>query len=160
MSSEFGGPALFIGEDTTFMLLVRPKLDPADPFVQEAAEEAGVSAEEFAGPGNVWALVLDDDYEADGGFELPGVRDAEVEDFAERLRAGLGTGEPFTVEAGAVLRLEARPGSSERVAEGYVFTVHATPPEPEGAPTVSLETGPVPLKTLLANLDEFRRSLA
>ncbi|WP_240804087.1 hypothetical protein [Streptomyces sp. A0592] len=160
MSSEFGGPALFIGEDTTFMLLVRPKLDPADPFVQEAAEQAGVSAEEFAGPGSEWALVLDDSYEADGGFELPGVRDAEVDDFAERLQAGLGTGEPFTVDAGAVLRLDARPSSSARVDEGYVFTVHATPPEPEGAPTVTLETGTVALAALLADLAEFRRSLA
>ncbi|MER7825382.1 hypothetical protein ABTX85_22815 [Streptomyces sp. NPDC096097] len=160
MSSEFGGPALFIGEDTTFMLLVRPKLDPADPFVQEAAAQAGVSAEEFAGPGDMWALVLDDSYEADGGFEMPGVRDAEVHDFAEQLRAGLGTGEPFTVEAGAVLRLDARPDHDARGGEGYVFTVHATPPEPEGAPTVSLETPTVPLATLMADLDAFRRSLA
>ncbi|WP_235439225.1 hypothetical protein [Streptomyces yangpuensis] len=159
MSSEFGGPALFIGEDTTFMLLVRPKLDPADPHVQDAAQRAGVSAEEFAGHGNMWALVLDDGYEADAGFELPGVRDAEVEDFAERLQAGLGTGEAFTVEAGAVLRVEARPSSSERLGEGYVFTVHATPPEPEGAPTVSLETGIVPLGTLLDSLERFREEL-
>ncbi len=160
MSTAMGGPALFIGEDTTFMLLVRPQLDPADPGVRAAAEQAGVSAEEFAGPGNVWALVLDDDFECDGGFELPGLRDAEVDDFAERLQTALGTGEPFTVEAGAVLRLDARPNNDARRGEGYVFTVHATPPEPEGAPTVSLETGTMPLATLLADLEEFRRSLA
>ncbi|MFD8631398.1 hypothetical protein [Streptomyces sp. NPDC059533] len=158
--SDFGGPALFIGEDTTFMLLVRPQLDPADPNVRAAAEEAGVSAEEFAGPGNVWALVLDDDFDSDGGFELPGLRDVEVDDFAERLQLALGTGDAFTVEAGAVLRLDARPNDDARRGEGYVFTVHATPPEPEGAPTVSLETGTVPTAALLADLEEFRRSLA
>lgn len=155
-----GGPGLFIGGDTTFMLLVRPRLDPADPGVRAAAEQAGVSAEEFAGPGDVWALVLDDDFEADGGFELPGVRDAEVDDFAERLQAALGTGGPFTVEAGSVLRLDARPKTDARGGEGYEFTVHATPPEPEGAPTVSLTTGTLPTAGLLADLEEFRRSLA
>ncbi|MBW5481246.1 hypothetical protein GPJ59_04965 [Streptomyces bambusae] len=142
------------------MLLVRPRLDPADPAVREAAEQAGVSAEEFAGPGDVWALMLDDDYESDGGFELPGVRDAEVDDFAERLQAAVGTGETFTVEAGAVLRLEGRPIVHARTGESYVFTVHATPPEPEGAPTVSLETGPVPRAALLAAIEEFRSELA
>ncbi|MHC6626882.1 hypothetical protein ACYTFC_12355 [Streptomyces globosus] len=160
MSSYLGGPALFIGEDTTFMLLVRPKLDPADPDVRKAAEQAGVSAEEFAGPGDLWALVLDDDYEADGGFELPGVRDAEVEDFAERLQAAVATGEPFTVEAGAVLRLEGRPTQHVRTGESYVVTVHATPPEPEGAPMVSLTTGPLSRASLQAEIDEFRRDLA
>ncbi|GHI88112.1 hypothetical protein ACWGF3_39560 [Streptomyces xanthophaeus] len=160
MSSDFGGPALFIGGDTTFMLLTRPRLDPADPGVRAAAEQAGVSAEEFAGPGNVWALVLDDGFECDGGFELPGLRDAEADDFAERLQAALGTGEPFTVEAGAVLRLDGRPSTHVRTGEGYVFTVHATPPEPEGAPTVSLETGTISRPSLLADLEAFRRSLA
>ncbi|WP_404957718.1 hypothetical protein [Streptomyces sp. 147326] len=155
MSDAMGGPALFIGGDTTFVLLVRPELDPSDAGVRAAAEQAGVSAEEFAGPGNVWALVLDDDFECDGGFELPGLRDAEVDDFAERLQAALGAGGPFTVEAGAVLRLDARPEG-----EGYVFTAHATPPEPEGAPTVSLQTGTIPRATLLTDLEDFRRSLA
>ncbi|MEV7444866.1 hypothetical protein AB0O22_27705 [Streptomyces sp. NPDC091204] len=155
MSSDFGGPALFIGEDTTFLLLVRPELDPADPGVRAAAEQAGISPEEFAGPGNLWTLVLDDDFESDGGFELPGVRDSEVDDFAERLQSALGAGGPFTVEAGAVLRLDARPQG-----EGYVFTVHATPPEPEGAPTLSLTTRTIPRATLLAELEQFRRDLA
>ncbi|MER6199030.1 hypothetical protein ABT234_16910 [Streptomyces sp. NPDC001586] len=160
MSSDFGGPALFIGEDTTFLLLVRPELDPADPGVRAAAEQAGISPEEFAGPGNMWTLVLDDDFDSDGGFELPGVRDSEVDDFAERLQAALVTGEPFTVEAGAVLRLDGRPNTDARTGEGYVFTVHATPPEPEGAPTVSLETGTISRASLLADLEEFRRALA
>ncbi|MFF3676568.1 hypothetical protein ACFYYS_21675 [Streptomyces sp. NPDC002120] len=160
MSSDFGGPALFIGEDTTFLLLVRPELDPADPGVRAAAEQAGISPEEFAGPGNMWTLVLDDDFESDGGFELPGVRDSEVDDFAERLQAALGAGGPFTVEAGVVLRLDARPNTDARRGEGYVFTVHATPPEPEGAPTLSLTTGTIPRASLLADLEEFRRALA
>ncbi|MBT2446086.1 hypothetical protein J7F03_03070 [Streptomyces sp. ISL-43] len=150
------GPALFIGGDTTFVLLVRPELDPADPGVRAAAEQAGFSAEEFAGPGNLWALVVDDTFECDGGFELPGLRDAEADDFAERLQCALGTGEPFTVEAGAVLRLDARPAADE----AYAFTAYVTPPEPEGAPTVSLDIGPLPLAALLADLEDFRRSLA
>ncbi|WP_405959210.1 hypothetical protein OG239_24965 [Streptomyces sp. NBC_00868] len=156
MSTAMGGPALFIGGDTTFVLLVRPELDPADPGVRAAAEQAGVSPEEFAGPGDVWALVVDDTFEADGGFELPGLRDAEADHFAEQLHTALGAGEPFTVEAGPVLRLDARPAAGE----AYAFTAHVTPPEPEGAPTVSLEIGPLPLATLLADLEDFRRSLA
>lgn len=156
MSTAMGGPALFIGGDTAFVLLVRPELDPADPGVRAAAEQAGFSAEEFAGPGDVWTLVLDDDFEADGGFELPGVRDADADHFAEQLQTALGSGEPFTVEAGTVLRVDARPAADE----AYAFTVYATPPEPEGAPTVSVDIGPMPLAALLADLEEFRRSLA
>ncbi|MEU9232196.1 hypothetical protein [Streptomyces subrutilus] len=155
-----GGPALFLGGET-YVALVRPELDPADPGVRRAAEEAGVSPEEFAGPGDVWALMLDwaDDEHGEhgegGGFELPGLRDIEAEDFAERLQAALTAGGRFTVEAGAVLRLDARP-----VGEDYAFTARITPPDGDAEAFLILETDPVPRATLLADLEEFRGSLA
>ncbi|MFD9724122.1 hypothetical protein [Streptomyces sp. NPDC059072] len=150
-----GGPALFIGDDT-YVALVRPQLDPADPGVRLAAEQAGVSPEEFAGPGNLWALMLDQEDGEGGGFELPGLRDAEAEDFAERLRLALGSGEPFTIEAGPVLSLTARPAD----ADGHAFTAHVTPPEGEDMEPVTLDLGVLPDAGLLADLDDFRRSLA
>ncbi|MBT2543770.1 hypothetical protein J7E99_24500 [Streptomyces sp. ISL-44] len=152
-----GGPALFLGGET-YVALVRPELDPADPGVRRAAEEAGVSPEEFAGPGNIWALMLDwadDEGGEGGGFELPGLRDSEADDFAERLHAALAAGGRFTVEAGAVLRLDGRP-----VGEDYAFTARITPPEGDAEAFLILETDPVPTATLLADLEEFRGSLA
>lgn len=150
-----GGPALFLGGET-YVALVRPELDPADPGVRLAAEQAGVSPAEFAGPGNVWALMWEDEDGEGGGFELPGLRDAEAEDFAERLRLALGTGEPFTIEAGDVLHLDARPHG----ADGYAFTAHVTPPEGEDMEPVTLELSPVPTATLLSDIEAFLRSLA
>ncbi|MEV6956359.1 hypothetical protein [Streptomyces sp. NPDC051183] len=149
-----GGPELVLGGET-YVALMRPEIDPADPGVRAAAEEAGVSPEEFAGPGNIWALMLDD---ADGdgdGFELPGARDIEADDFAEQLQRALAAGEPFTAEAGNFLRLDARP-----VADTWQLTAHVTPPEGhDGAPR-TLELGPLPTAELLADLEEFRGSLA
>ncbi|MEV0414020.1 hypothetical protein AB0I68_25210 [Streptomyces sp. NPDC050448] len=149
-----GGPALFIGGEETYVALLRPQLDPADPGVREAAAEAGVTPEEFAGPGNVWALMLDADGEGDG-FELPGARDIEADDFAEQLQAALAAGAPFTTEAGNFLRLDARPA-----ADTWQVTAHVTPPEGhDGAPR-TLELGPLPTAELLADIEEFRRALA
>ncbi|MFE2288531.1 hypothetical protein ACFXDJ_30745 [Streptomyces sp. NPDC059443] len=153
------GPALFIGTDTVYVALVRPELDPSDPGVRLAAEEAGVSPEEFAGPGNVWALMLDEDGEGDG-FELPGARDIEADDFAEQLQRALAAAEPFTAEAGNFLRLDARPSG-----DAWVVTAHVTPPEghEDGAarsPEQTLELGALPAAELLADLEEFRRALA
>ncbi|ORT59803.1 hypothetical protein [Streptomyces sp. CB03238] len=155
MSPALEGPALFIGTDTAYVALVRPALDPADPDVRLAAEEAGVPPEEFAGPGDIWAVLFENDGEGDG-FELPGVRDAEPAGFAERLRAELTTASgPFTVDGGAVLRLDARPAG----ADAYAFTARITPPDdPEAELTV--ETGPLPVAALLADLDAFLGSLA
>ncbi|MEU0374540.1 hypothetical protein ABZ070_30785 [Streptomyces sp. NPDC006283] len=150
-----GGPALFIGADTDYVALVRPRLDPADPGVRLAAEQAGVAPEEFAGPGDTWTVLFENDGEGDG-FELPGVRDVEPAGFAERLRAELAAASgPFTVDGGAVLRLDARPAG----ANAYAFTAHVTPPEDEGTPS-SVETGPLPVAGLLADLDAFLGSLA
>ncbi|GAB2721318.1 hypothetical protein [Streptomyces bullii] len=150
-----GGPALFIGTDTDYVALVRPELDPADPGVRRAAEQAGVGPEEFAGPGDTWAVLLEHDGAGDG-FELPGVRDTEPAGFAERLRAGLAAAEgPFTVDGGAVLRLDARPAG----ADTYAFTAHVTPPDDAGT-ALTVETGPLPVAALLADLDAFLGSLA
>lgn len=148
-----GGPALFIGTDTVYVALVRPELDPSDPGVREAAAEAGVSPEEFAGPGNVWALMLDEDGEGDG-FELPGARDIEADDFAEQLQRALVAGEPFTAEAGNFLRLEARPSPTT-----WQLTAHVTPPEGHDAGPWTLELGTLPTADLLADLEDFRRTL-
>ncbi|MGW9495453.1 hypothetical protein ACWG5P_13835 [Streptomyces prasinus] len=158
---DAGGPALFIGTGTDYVALVRPELDPADPGVRQAAEQAGVTPEEFAGAGDTWAVLIEHDG-AGGGFELPGVRDTEPADFAERLRAELAaaTGGPFTVDGGALLRLDARPAG----ADAYAFTAHVTPPEDpsdEDAGTpLTVETGPLPVAGLLADLDAFLGSLA
>ncbi|GAA3164919.1 MULTISPECIES: hypothetical protein [Streptomyces] len=155
MSPAVAGPALFIGGDTDYVALVRPELDPADPGVRRAAEQAGVAPEELAGPGDTWAVLYEYGGEGDG-FELPGVRDAEPADFAERLRAELAAASgPFTVDGGAVLRLDARPAGTDR----YAFTAHLTPPADAGTP-LTVETGPLPVAELLADLDTFLGSLA
>lgn len=150
-----GGPALYIGTDTDYVALVRPELDPADPGVRLAAEQAGVTPEELAGPGDTWAVLFEQGGDGDG-FELPGVRDAEPVDFAERLRAGLTAADgPFTVDGGAVLRLDARPAG----ADAYTFTAHVTPPDDAETP-LTVETGPLPSAALLTDLDAFLGSLA
>lgn len=153
-----GGPALFIGTDTAYVAVVRPRLDPADPEVREAAGQAGVSPEEFAGPGDVWALMWEDETGEGGGFELPGLRDAEAEDFAARLLAELSfeTG-PFTVGAGEVLRLQAYPGPGGADCR---FRSAITPPEGEDLPPVVLEIPAVDAGALRADLEDFLRSLA
>ncbi|MGY0068983.1 hypothetical protein ACWZEH_19765 [Streptomyces sp. QTS137] len=168
-----GGPALFIGTDTDYVALVRPELDPADPGVRQAAEQAGVTPQEFAGAGDTWAVLVEHDGEG-GGFELPGVRDAEPVDFAERLRAELtaAAGGPFTVDGGSLLRLDARPADpgagtgagGDAGTDAYVFLARVTPPEdPSGddaGTPLTVETGPLPVAALLADLDAFLGSLA
>ncbi|MEU9983844.1 hypothetical protein [Streptomyces sp. NPDC050856] len=156
-----GGPALFIGTGTAYVALVRPELDPADPGVRLAAERAGVAPEEFAGPGDTWAVLFEDDGGGDG-FELPGLRDSEAAGFAERLRAELaaartpgGTPEPFGVDGGSVLSLDARPAGGD----AYTFAARLTPPGDEPA-ELTVETGPVSAADLLADLDAFLGSLA
>lgn len=150
---ETDGPALFIGTDTVYVALVRPRLDPADPGVREAAAEAGVSPEEFAGPGNVWALMLDEDGEGDG-FELPGARDTEADDFAEQLQRALAAAEPFTAEAGNFLRLDARPSG-----DAWLVSAHVTPTEGHDAGPRTLDLGTLSTMDLLADLEDFRSTL-
>ncbi|MET7292418.1 hypothetical protein ABZS79_09780 [Streptomyces griseoloalbus] len=150
-----GGPALFIGTDTDYVALVRPELDPEDPGVQRAAEQAGVAPEELAGSGDTWAVLFEHGGEGDG-FELPGVRDAEPVALARQLRDELAAASgPFTVDGGAVLRLDAHPSG----ADAYAFTAHITPPDDAETP-LTVRTGPVPVAGLLADLDAFLGSLA
>ncbi|MBT2476737.1 hypothetical protein [Streptomyces sp. ISL-94] len=156
MSPTITGPGLFIGDLGAYVTLERPKIDSTEPEVRRAAERAGVSPEEFAGPGDIWALMWEDKHGEGGGFELPGLRDAEAEDFAERLGLALNTGEAFTIEAGAVLHLDARPAG----ADGYDFTVHVTPPEGEETEPATLALDTARTASLLTHLEEFRRSLA
>ncbi|SDL22187.1 hypothetical protein [Streptomyces indicus] len=154
MSPAVGGPALFLGEDD-YVALVRPELDPADPDVRRAAEQAGATPEEFAGPSGLWAVMWEKDGAGDG-FELPGVRDAEPAAFAGALRAELAAGsERFTVDGGAALRLA---GTAEG-GGAWSLTAYLTPPGDE-AETLTVVTGPLPAAGLLADLDAFLESLA
>ncbi|WP_053693040.1 hypothetical protein [Streptomyces sp. WM6372] len=148
------GPELVIGTESVYVALLRPEIDPTQPGVRLAAEQAGVTPEEFAGPGNIWALMLDVDGEGDG-FELPGARDIEADDFAEQLQRALAAGEPFTAEAGNFLRLDARP-----VADAWQITASVTPPEGHDGGPQTLELGALPAAELLADLEDFRRALA
>ncbi|MFI6000556.1 hypothetical protein ACIA98_09045 [Streptomyces sp. NPDC051366] len=151
-----GGPELFLGAGDVYVALLRPKIDPADPGVRLAAGQAGVTPEEFAGPGDVWALMYEDGA-GHGEFELPGARDTEADGFAEQLQGALASGEPFAVEAGDFLSLEARPSGGD-----WVVTARVTPPEDEedgAAVPHTLELGALPAAELLADLEEFRRAL-
>ncbi|MFJ4779902.1 hypothetical protein [Streptomyces sp. NPDC088762] len=148
------GPELFLGTESAYVALARPEIDPTQPGVLIAAEEAGVSPEEFAGPGDTWAVMFDDADDEGGGFELPGARDVEADAFAEQLQHALAAGEPFTVEAGNFLRLDGRPSGG-----AWVVTARVTPPEDADA-AQTLELGALPAPELLADLETFRRSLA
>ncbi|MFJ6781860.1 hypothetical protein [Streptomyces yangpuensis] len=152
------GPELNLGTSGTYVLLARPKIDPTQPGVIVAAREAGVSPEEFAGPGDVWTLIYEAEDEGEGdGFELPGARDTEADAFAEQLQQALAAAEAFTVEAGNFLRLDARPAGAD-----WTVTAHITPPEGEedGPAARTLELGALPAAELLAELERFRRELA
>lgn len=155
---EVGGPELVIGTPEAYVALARPEIDPAQPGVVLAAREAGVSPEEFAGTGDTWAVMFEV-AEDGGGFELPGARDTEADGFAEQLQLALAAAEPFTAEAGNFLRLEARPSG-----DAWLVTAHVIPPEGEEedgeAGPRSLELGALPAAELLADLEEFRRTLA
>ncbi|MFJ3959394.1 hypothetical protein [Streptomyces sp. NPDC090036] len=150
-----GGPEFFIGTSERYVALMRPEIDPTQPGVLLAAEQAGVSPEEFAGSGDIWTLMFDVDGEG-GGFELPGARDTEADGFAEQLQQALAAGEPFIAEAGNFLLLEARPSGGD-----WEVTARVTPPEGHDDDTVrTLELGALPAAELTADLEEFRRSLA
>ncbi|MFI8450607.1 hypothetical protein [Streptomyces erythrochromogenes] len=150
------GPELNLGTEQAYVVLARPKIDPTQPGVIAAARDAGVSPEEFAGPGDVWTLMYDADGDGDG-FELPGARDTEADAFAEQLQQALAAAEPFTVEAGNFLCLDARPAGAD-----WTLTAHVTAPEADedGPAARTLELGALPAPELLAELERFRRELA
>ncbi|MFD3679777.1 hypothetical protein [Streptomyces sp. NPDC058613] len=154
-----GGPALFIGSDTPCVALVRPEIDPAQQGVREAAERAGVTPEEFAGPSDLWQLIADRTDGEGREVALPELADADAAAFAERLLAA--TADPdaeFTVELAVdghgLLRLDGRPAG-----EGFAFLARVTPPGSDGAAPLDVEIGPTALTDLRAELEQFRRSL-
>ncbi|MFD3546182.1 hypothetical protein ACFWUW_11310 [Streptomyces sp. NPDC058655] len=154
-----GGPALFIGSDTPCVALVRPEIDPAQPEVRAAAERAGVTPEEFAGPADLWQLIADRTDGEGREIALPELADSEVAAFAERLLAASADPEAeftaqLTVAGHTLLRLDARPAG-----EGFAFLARVTPPASEGTTPLDVEIGPTAATDLRAELEQFRRSL-
>ncbi|MFD3552769.1 hypothetical protein ACFWWA_11760 [Streptomyces goshikiensis] len=159
MSIAVGGPALFIGSDTPCVALVRPSIDPAQPEVREAAERAGVTPEEFAGPSDLWQLIADRTDGEGREIALSDLSDAEAASFANSLLAA--TAHPdsefslvLTVSAHDVLRLDGRPAG-----EGFAFVAAVVPPPSEGTPALEVEIGPQSVADLRAELEQFRRNL-
>ncbi|OKK21100.1 hypothetical protein AMK16_12105 [Streptomyces sp. CB00455] len=155
-----GGPALFIGTDTPCVALVRPAIDPAQPQVRQAAERAGVTPEEFAGPSDLWQLIADRTDGEGREVALPGLADAEAAGFAQRLLAALADPDAeftvaLTVAGHELLRVEGRPAG-----EGFAFLARVVPPESDGAAPLDVEIGPASLTDLRAEVEQFRRSLA
>ncbi|MEJ8636663.1 MULTISPECIES: hypothetical protein [Streptomyces] len=154
-----GGPALFLGADTPCVALLRPEIDPARPEVREAAERAGVTPEEFAGPSGLWQLIADRTDGEGREVALPELGDAAAAAFAERLLAALDDPdaeftETLTVAGRELLRLDARPAG-----EGFAFLARLTPPESAATPPLDVEIGPTSTADLRAELELFRRNL-
>ncbi|WP_351226821.1 hypothetical protein [Streptomyces sp. NPDC002133] len=151
-----GGPALFLGADTPCVALVRPELDVNDPGLRLAAERAGVSPEEFAGPEDTWQMLAD---RADGesrGFVLPGFAVAEAAAFADALLTALDGDADFALDlADGALGLEGRTRGDDRVA----LLARVTSPD-GGEDPLELELGALPVADLRDELEDFRRSLA
>ncbi|MEV7512285.1 hypothetical protein ACIPRL_04575 [Streptomyces sp. NPDC090085] len=154
-----GGPALFIGSDTPCVALVRPSIDPAQPEVREAAERAGVTPEEFAGPSDLWQLIADRTDGEGREIALDDLTDDAAADFAKRLAAALSDPDAestvlLTVGAHDVLRLDSRPAG-----EGFAFLATVVPPPAEGTLPLEVEIGPSSASDLRVELEQFRRSL-
>ncbi|MGW7437379.1 hypothetical protein [Streptomyces sp. NPDC054849] len=154
-----GGPVLFIGSDTPCVALMRPEIDPNQPGVRLAAERAGVTPEEFAGPSDVWQLIADRTDGEGREIDLTGLGDADAAAFADRLLAAVtGPEAEFSVELTAdgheVLRLDGRPAG-----EGFAFLASVVPPPSEEASPLEVEIGPASVTDLRAEIEQFRRSL-
>ncbi|MFD3872547.1 hypothetical protein [Streptomyces sp. NPDC058623] len=154
-----GGPALFIGTDTPCVALVRPEIDPAQPGVREAAERAGVSPEEFAGPSDLWQLIADRTDGEGREIALTELSTADADAFAGSLLDAIADPDAeftivLTVAAHDVLRLSGRPAG-----EGFAFLASVVPPPSEGTPQLEVEIGPTALADLRVELEQFRRSL-
>ncbi|UQX01604.1 hypothetical protein [Streptomyces sp. RerS4] len=155
-----GGPALFIGTDTPCVALVRPEIDPKQPAVREAAEHAGVTPEEFAGPSDLWQLIADRTDGEGREIALDDLSDAEAAAFADRLLAALADPDAestvtLTVAAHDVLRLTVRPAGEGR----FSFLAAVVPPPSEGTPLLEVEIGSSSGTDLRAEIEQFRRSL-
>ncbi|MFG2975364.1 hypothetical protein ACGFYY_20575 [Streptomyces sp. NPDC048331] len=160
-----GGPALFLGDGTPCVALVRPELDVNDPGLRSAAEQAGVTPEEFAGPSDVWQLMADRQDGEGRTFELPELSDGDVAVFTEELLAalsGAGTGGGAELElSDGALTVTVDSAGDDRVA----LTARVVPPAGgdvpagEGGP-LDLELGTLPVAELRDEVASFRRSFA
>ncbi|MEV6398439.1 hypothetical protein AB0M39_27290 [Streptomyces sp. NPDC051907] len=161
-SATEGGPALFLGADTPCVALLRPDLDVDDPALRLAAEQAGVTPQEFAGELGVWQVVADRTDGEGRGFELPELADGEAADFADALLAALsGSGDAeLELADDGVLVVAVVHAGDDRVS----LTARVVPPaggatEAESGP-LRVELGTLPVAELRDHVAEFRRSLA
>ncbi|MFK0258038.1 hypothetical protein [Streptomyces sp. NPDC090445] len=160
-----GGPALFLGADTPCVALVRPELDPADAGVRLAAQEAGVTPEEFAGTSDVWQVMADRTDGEGRSFELPELTDREAADFADELLIYLATDREWEAElADGALVVTGHTAGDDRVALAARVVPPAgdageASPEDETGP-LEVELGTLPVSELRTEIAAFRRSLA
>ncbi|MEV8536237.1 hypothetical protein [Streptomyces sp. NPDC051211] len=157
-----GGSALFLGADTPCVALIRPELDPTDPGLRFAAEQAGVTPQEFAGTSGTWQVFADRTDGEGRGFELPELADAEAAAFAAALLAALDAGTDFELDlAGGALAVTGRTAGDDRVS----LAARVVPPADAGAGAdetepLDVELGTLPVAELRADAEEFRRGLA
>ncbi|MFI7354409.1 hypothetical protein ACIBTP_10730 [Streptomyces avidinii] len=153
-----GGPALFLGDGTPCVALVRPELDVNDPGLRLAAEQAGVTPEEFAGESGVWQVMADRTDGEGRSFDLPELADGDAAVFADELLIGLsGTGDCELELADGVLVLTVTSAGEGRSA--LAARVVPPPAAEEGGP-LDLELGTLPVAELRDEVAAFRRSLA
>ncbi|MER5935086.1 hypothetical protein [Streptomyces sp. NPDC002054] len=152
-----GGPALFLGADTPCVALVRPELDVNDPGLRLAAEQAGVTPEEFAGESGVWQVMADRTDGEGRSFELPELSDGEAAVFADELLAALAGGGGSELELGdGILVVSVDPAGDDRVS----LAVRVVPPAgAEGGP-LDVELGTLPVAELREDVAVFHRSVA
>ncbi|QES49548.1 hypothetical protein DEJ50_18800 [Streptomyces venezuelae] len=153
-----GGPALFLGSDTPCVALLRPELDVNDAGLRLAAEQAGVSPEEFAGDAGIWQVIADRTDGEGRGFELPDLADAAAAAFAEGLLAALDGGTDFELAlAGDAIAVTGRTAGDDRIS----LAARVVPPaDAEGEGPLDLELGTLPVAELRADIADFRESLA
>lgn len=156
-----GGPALFLGDGTPCVALVRPELDVNDPGLRLVAEQAGVTPEEFAGESGIWQVMADRTDGEGRTFELPDLGDGEAAVFADELLYALaGKGDAELELADGVIVLSVTPVDDDRVA----LSARVVPPAGEQAPDpqtgpLDVELGTLPVAELRDHVVEFHRSV-
>ncbi|MFB6563271.1 MULTISPECIES: hypothetical protein [unclassified Streptomyces] len=157
-----GGPALFLGDDTPCVALVRPELDVNDPGLRLAAERAGVTPEEFAGESGIWQVMADRTDGEGRTFELPELTDGEAAVFADELLYALaGKGDAELELADGSIVVSVAPAGDDRVS----LSARVVPPagsEEPGSQTgpLDVELGTLPVAEVRAHVVEFHRSVA
>ncbi|MFF5487458.1 hypothetical protein [Streptomyces virginiae] len=157
-----GGPALFLGDDTPCVALVRPDLDVNDPGLRLAAEQAGVTPEEFAGESGVWQVMADRTDGEGRTFALPELTDDEAAVFADELLYALaGAGDAELELADGIIVLSVRPAGDDRVSLSARVVPPASSEEP-GSPTgpLDVELGTLAVAEVREHVVEFHRSVA